>query len=105
LSRSAHGSDRRKSRGWRERNRRKTKENAETNQGDRSGLRSAKEFGGDRREEKNERQIASEKSAPRQESRMRWIGFPENDGKNCVHPLSGRLMFQRVEDNAFHLGR
>src|SRR2546428_9210091 len=68
LSRSAHGSDRGKSRSRWKRNRRKTKENAQTNEGDRSGFRSAKKSGGNGREEESDSQIARETKAACEES-------------------------------------
>jgi hypothetical protein len=49
------------------------------NKGDRSGFCSAKEPGGNRREEKNKSEIWRQKSAAREESSVRWISFSEDD--------------------------
>ena len=68
LSRSAHGSDRRKSGSRRQGNRRETKESTEADKGDRSGVGFAKESRTEWSEGKKQRQIAREKSAPDQES-------------------------------------
>src|ERR1700730_3572932 len=96
LSRSAHGSNRRKSRSRRKGNRRETEKSAQTNEGHRSGFRAAKKSGRDRRKEENDSQISRQKSAPCQESSMRWIGLPEDDAKKG----RGRRKYQAARPHA-----
>jgi len=62
-------------------NRRKAKESAEADKGDRSGIGFAEELGANRHEEKSVDQIAQETEATCKKSSVRWIGFSEDDGE------------------------